>query len=149
MVEREYIKIPLNSGLSLYCWLLEGYKREDFCELYSCIEYLCDFFDSGNYTELWSTRQIGNCLSNSMDESIRAGTAVYMVRVVLEWRPDITEGCLKEVLARLLKNMYSSTGTESGCRRRKSNVCSGCTVARRERMRCGRTPTTSFPSSLL
>lgn len=28
-----------------------------------------------------------------------------MVRAVLEWRPDIAKGCLKEVLARLLNKM--------------------------------------------
>lgn len=106
MVKREYIKIPLNSGLPLYYWLLGGYKREDFCELKECIEYFGNDFRSGEYVDLWSLEQVEKCLKSFMNESIRAGTAVYMVRAVFEWRPEIAEGYEKKVIVRLLENMY-------------------------------------------
>ena len=103
MVRRKYMKIPLNSGLPLYYWLLEGNKLGDFCELYSCIEYLRDYF----YTDdLWSSLQARQCLDNHMDETIRAGSAVYMVRVVSEDYPEVTQQYIRKVLVRLLENMY-------------------------------------------
>lgn len=102
MVRRKYVKIPLNSGLPLYYWLLEGYKLGDFCELYSCIEYLGDNF----YTDdLWLSLQARTCLDSYMDESLRAGSAIYMVRVVSEDYPEVTQQYIK-VLVRLLENMY-------------------------------------------
>ena len=103
MVRRRYMKIPPNSGLPLYHWLLEGYKLGDFCEMYSCIDYLGEYF----YTDdLWSSLQAGACLDSYMAESIRAGTAVYMVRVVSESSPDVAQQYIRKVRVRLLENMY-------------------------------------------
>lgn len=106
MVKRKYIKIPLNSGLPLYYWLLEGYKRGDFCELYSCIEYIRNYLYSREYTRIWSIEQIEECLGSYMDESIRAGTALCMVHAAFECYSENAEGYEKKVIVRLLENMY-------------------------------------------
>lgn len=41
-----------------------------------------------------------------MDECIRAGTAIYMVRVVSESYPEVAQQYIRKVLAKLLENMY-------------------------------------------
>lgn len=104
MVRRKYIKIPMNSGLSLYHWLLKGYRRGDFCEIYGCIEYLGNCYQE--HARFWSIEQIETCLESYMDESVRAGTAIWMVQAAYEWSSFDAEGYGDKVLARLLENMY-------------------------------------------
>lgn len=105
MVKRKYIKIPLNSGLPLYYWLLEGYTHGNFCELYSCIEYLGDYF-KGAYTKSWSVEQVEVCLRNYMEESIRAGTAFNMIKVGYVCNSENVQEYVDKVLARSVENMY-------------------------------------------
>ena len=105
MVKRKYIKIPLNSGLPLYHWLLEGYKQDDFCELYSCIEYLGDY-NKGAYTKSWSVEQMEVCLEEHMDKCLRAGTAFNMITVGFVCNNDEVMDLQDKVFARSLENMY-------------------------------------------
>ncbi|CAN0557487.1 unnamed protein product [Ectocarpus sp. 12 AP-2014] len=107
MVKRKYITIPLNSGLPLCYWLSEGYEREDFCDVYSCIVYFRDAFSSGDYTEEWEIScYIKECLDSYMDECIKAGTALYMARAISESDPEVAQQYSGKVLAKLVENMY-------------------------------------------
>lgn len=105
LVRRKYISIPLNSGLPLYYWLLEGYTQDDFCGVYSCIEYLGDYFDD-DYRKDWSVEQVETCLENYMEESIRAGTAYNMVKVGFENNSGNIQEYHDKVVVRLVENMY-------------------------------------------
>ncbi|CAN0270987.1 unnamed protein product [Ectocarpus sp. 6 AP-2014] len=106
MVYGGYMKIPLNSGCPTYIWLRDGHTQDDFCDLYSCIEFFGEHFHSGNYTQFWSESEIEECLEYYLDECIRAGTAVYMVRAVSERSPGVAQQYIGKVLAKLLGNMY-------------------------------------------
>lgn len=102
MVTNGFIKIPLKSGFPHYHWVLEGYRQDDFCELYRCIEHFGQHFHSGNYT----SRQMKKCLDSYMAECVRAGTAIYMVRAVSDEYPETAQAYSGQVIAKLLENMY-------------------------------------------
>lgn len=106
MVRMGCIKIPLNSGYPTYLWLLDGHTQDDFCEPYSCIRFFTEHFHSGNYTELWSFTLIEECLKFHLDECMRAGTAIYMVRAVSEHSPAVAQQYIRKVLAKLLGKIY-------------------------------------------
>lgn len=113
MVKREYIKIPLNSGIPLYHWITEGYRWEDFCEVYSCVERFGSYYrqhrgHSGKcqYFFIWAPEQIETCLECHLDESIRAGSALHMVLAAWEMSSVDAELYGNKLLAKLVENMY-------------------------------------------
>ena len=74
LVRRKHIKIPLNSGLPLYYWLLNGYTSADFCRIYYCIEYI---YDGGvNFHE------IERCFKHHIDHVIKAKTGFRLIYVM-------------------------------------------------------------------
>ncbi|CAM9736197.1 unnamed protein product, partial [Ectocarpus sp. 6 AP-2014] len=80
MVKRGYIRIPLNSGLPLYHWLLAGYTKDDFCDVYACIEFIGDYLVEG-FAQPWLVEQVEVCLRDYMKEALNAGTAFKMINV--------------------------------------------------------------------
>lgn len=74
LVRRKHIKIPLNSGLPHYYWLLNGYRFAEFCRIYACIEYIYD--DKFNFHELEMT------LKHHMDHVMRAKTGFRLIYVM-------------------------------------------------------------------
>jgi len=76
MVLRKFIKIPMNSGLPLYYWFLEGYTQYDFCSIYGCLE----FIDPNEKVYHFHTMEI--CMRDHMKHAITAKTG-FKLRTVM------------------------------------------------------------------
>lgn len=96
MVRRKYIRIPLNSGLPLYSWLLNGYGMHDFCNIYQCIEYI--------YHGKFHVHEIEHCLRHHMDHIIRAKTGFRLIYVM--WVTGTGEEFEDKHTAKVLEKVY-------------------------------------------
>lgn len=116
LVRRKHIKIPLNSGLPHYYWLLNGYRFADFCRIYACIEYIYD--GKFNFHELEMT------MKYHMDHVMRAKTLCGFAQP-----QKSSKTC---TLQRSWRRLYSCAEIGSNPRRpSKYSVYSGCIEARR------------------
>lgn len=74
LVRRKYIKIPLNSGLPHYYWVLNRYKFEDFCRIYACIEYI--------YEGKFNFHELEVSMKHHMDLVMKAKTGFRLIYVM-------------------------------------------------------------------
>lgn len=74
LVRRKHIKIPLNSGLPLYYWILNGYRIADSCRIFTCIEYI--------YHDRFNFHEIEMSLKHHMDQVIKAKTGFRLIYVM-------------------------------------------------------------------
>ena len=113
LVRRKHIKIPLNSGLPLYYWLLNGYRSADFCRIYYCIEYIHD--GGVNFHE------IERCLKHHMDHVIRAKTGFRLIYVMWvcstgeEFEDVYTAKVIEKVVLMYKDRKQSSAATKIQC----------------------------------
>lgn len=112
MVKRKYIKIPLNSGIPLYYWLLEGYKLEDgfrqyndFCHLYTCMECVGDW-EKGGDTKTWMVEQMEVCILKYFDHTLRAGSTLRLITMCFVCNIDNAWDYLHKYLAIKTERMY-------------------------------------------
>lgn len=81
LVRRKFIKIPMNSGLPLYHWLLEGHARRDFCRIYGCLVF------AGPRVKYTCFDEMKVCLRDHMDHLVAHNSGFRFMRGMLASGP--------------------------------------------------------------